>query len=60
MYKMCIDMVVAWLPSVLKGCDFRLKQREVSESALRNGFRSIYKQTVSMLTGDMDVDIAKK
>lgn len=37
------EMVVSWLPSVLKGFDFRLKQG-----------------TVSMFTGDMDVDIAKK
>lgn len=54
------EMVVSWLPSLLKGFDFRLQQGEVSDAALRNGFRSVYKQTVSMLTGDMDVDIARK
>ncbi|MDD4843256.1 MAG: class I SAM-dependent methyltransferase [Anaerotignum sp.] len=54
------NMVISWLPSVLKGFDFQLRQGEVSDAALRNGFRSVYKQTISMLTGDMDVDIARK
>lgn len=54
------EMVVSWLPSVLKGFDFHLKQGEVSDAMLRNGFRNVFKQTVSMLTGDMDVDIARK
>lgn len=54
------EMVVSWLPSVLRGFDFQLKQGEVSDAMLRNGFRNVFKQTVSMLTGDMDVDIARK
>jgi hypothetical protein len=37
-----------------------LQQGEVSEAGLRNGFSSVYKQTVSLLIGDMDVDIARK
>ena len=54
------EMVAAWLPSFLRGFDFSLKQGEISDASLRNGFRSVYKQTVNMLTGPMDVDIAKK
>lgn len=54
------EITVAWLPSFLKGFDFSLKQGEVSDSALRNGFKSVYKRTASMLTGEMDIDIARK
>ncbi len=54
------EMVAAWLPSLLKGFNFSLKQGEVSDAVLRNGFRSVYKQTVNMLTGPMDVDVARK
>ncbi|WP_291353146.1 methyltransferase [Desulfosporosinus sp.] len=54
------EMVVSWLPYFLKGRDFSLEQGEVSNSALRIGFRSIYKQTLDLLTGKMDVDIARK
>ena len=54
------EMVAAWLPSRLQGFDFSLKQGEISDAALRNGFRSVCKQTVMMLTGPMDVDIIRK
>jgi hypothetical protein len=54
------DMVVPWLPSSLKGCDFSLAQGEVSDAALRNGFRSVYKRTMRLIMGEMDVDIARK
>lgn len=54
------EIVVSWLPSLLKGFDFSLQQGEVSDAALRIGFKSVYKQTVSLLIGDMDVDIARK
>ncbi|WP_027398998.1 class I SAM-dependent methyltransferase [Anaerovorax odorimutans] len=54
------EIVVSWLPSFLKGFDFSLRQGEVSDSALRCGFKTVYKQTVSMFSGDMDVDIARK
>lgn len=54
------DMVVAWLPSSLKGCDFSLAQGEVSDAALRNGFRNVYKRTMHLIMGEMDVDIARK
>ena len=47
-------------PVFLKGFDFSLKQGEISDAALRNGFRSVFKQTVNMLTGPMDVDVARK
>lgn len=54
------EMIVSWLPYHLKGCDYGLKQGEVSEAALRAGFASVYKQTVNMLTGPMDIDLARK
>lgn len=54
------DMVIEWLPSYLKGFDFSLKQGEVSDAALRNGFRSVYKQTLRLLIGEVDIDIARK
>jgi len=54
------DMVVAWLPSSLKGCDFSLMQGEVSDAALRSGFRNVYKRTMHLIMGEMDVDIARK
>lgn len=54
------DMVAAWLPSSLKGRDFSLAQGEVSDAALRNGFRSVYKRTMHLIMGEMDVDIARK
>lgn len=54
------EMIVSWLPSFLKGCDFSLKQGEISDAVLRSGFKSVYKRTASMLTGEMDIDIARK
>lgn len=54
------EIIVSWLPNQLKGCDYGLKQGEVSEAALRAVFTSVYKQTVNMFKGLMDVDIARK
>lgn len=54
------EIIAAWLPSSLKGFDFSLKQGEISDAMLRNGFKSVYKRTASMLTGEMDIDIARK
>jgi hypothetical protein len=54
------EMVIGWLPSFLKGYDFSLEQGAVSDAALRNGFRSVYKQTMNFCNGELDVDIARK
>lgn len=54
------EMVINWLPSCLKGCNFGLEQGEVSDAALRNGFKNVYKRTVNMLMAELDVDIARK
>lgn len=54
------QMVVSWLPSYLKGCDFSLDQGEISNAALKIGFKSVHKQTLYMLVGEMDLDIARK
>jgi hypothetical protein len=53
-------LMVGWLPSFLQGCDFSLAQGEISDAALRNGFRSVYKRTMDLIMGEMDVDIARK
>jgi predicted O-methyltransferase YrrM len=54
------EMVIGWLPSFLKGYDFSLEQGMVSDAALRNGFRSVYKRTMNFCNGELDVDIARK
>lgn len=54
------NMVIGWLPNNLKGNDFSLEQGEISDAALRNGFKSVYKQSLSLLIGDVDLDIARK
>jgi len=54
------EMTASWLPSLLRGLDFRMRQGQVSEAALQNGFCSVYKQTINMLTGPMDVDVIRK
>jgi hypothetical protein len=54
------EMVIGWLPSFLKGYDFSLEQGMVSDAALRNGFRSVYKRTMNLYNGELDVDIARK
>jgi ubiquinone/menaquinone biosynthesis C-methylase UbiE len=54
------EMIFNWLPNRLKGRDFGLKQGEISDSALRNGFKNVYKRTVNMMLTELDVDIARK
>lgn len=54
------DMVIGWLPSFLQGLDFSLEQGEISAAALRNGFKSVHKQTVNTLMGELDIDVARK
>lgn len=53
-------MAIGWLPSFLHGHNFSLEQGEISDAALRCGFRSVYKRTMNLIMGDMDVDIARK
>jgi hypothetical protein len=54
------EIAVSWLPCFLKGYDFSLEQGVVSDAVLRNGFRSVYKRTMTFCNGELDVDIAKK
>ena len=54
------EMAVGWLPSVLSGSDFSLEQGHVSDCALKNGFKSVYKRTTNLIMGEMDVDIIRK
>jgi hypothetical protein len=54
------DIAISWLPSFLKGYDFSLEQGAVSDAALRNGFRSVYKRTMNFCNGELDVDVARK
>lgn len=54
------EMVASWLPMRLKGYDVALRQSEVSRAALQAGFKSVYKQTLNLLEGPMDLDIARK
>ncbi len=59
MTKPC-EMVAAWLPSRLRGYDFALRQGEISDAAVRSGFKSVYKRTLNLFAGKMDIDIARK
>jgi predicted TPR repeat methyltransferase len=54
------EMAMGWLPGFLNGRDFSLEQGEISDAALRCGFRSVYKRTMNLIMGTMDVDIARK
>lgn len=54
------EIVAGWLPSKLAGQDFSLLQGEVSDTALRVGFQSVYKRTINTLLGTLDLDIIRK
>jgi SAM-dependent methyltransferase len=54
------EIIIGWLPSFLKGCDFSLVQGEVSDAALRNGFKNVHKRTIDSFMGELDIDIARK
>lgn len=54
------EIVAGWLPSNLAGQNYILEQGQVSNSALRNGFRSVYKRTIDTIMGAMDLDIIRK
>lgn len=54
------EMVVSWLSTLLQGFDFLFSRGEISDAMIRQGFKSVDKQTVNMIMGEMDVDIARK
>lgn len=54
------EIVAGWLPSNLAGRDFSLVQGQVSDAALKHGFKSIYKRTIDTLMGELDIDIIRK
>ncbi|QZY55927.1 methyltransferase family protein [Crassaminicella profunda] len=54
------QMVLGWFPSVLKGVDFHLDQGQVSEAALRSGFKSATRKTINSTNGIVDVDLLRK
>lgn len=54
------QMVLGWFPSCLKGINFQMIRGEVSESALKNGFKSATRKTINFVNGILDVDILRK
>lgn len=54
------DMVLGWLPTCLKGVDFHLNRGDVTESALRSGFKSANRKTINSVMGILDVDVLRK
>lgn len=54
------EIIIGWLPSFLKGYDFSLVQGEVSDAALRNGFKNVHKRTIDSFMGELDIDIVRK
>ncbi|QOR34851.1 hypothetical protein IMX26_15525 [Clostridium sp. 'deep sea'] len=54
------SMVLSWLPSCLKGVNFHLHQGEVSEAALKSGFKSFTRETINFTRGIFDVEVFRK
>lgn len=53
-------MILGWFPALLKGVDFRLKRGEVSNSALKIGFKNSEREVLRAVNGILDVDILRK
>ena len=53
-------MVLAWLPTVVMGNDFGLKQGFIADSMLHVGFKSVRSRTLETSIGPMDLDVARK
>ncbi|GMQ56576.1 methyltransferase [Vallitalea sediminicola] len=54
------EIALRQLPTRLMGCNMSFEQGVISDSMLRSGFKSVFKQTIQKDIGTMDVDIARK
>lgn len=54
------DMILGWLPYYLQGINMSLLKGEVTQAALKCGFKSAEKITGTYSAGTMDIDIIRK
>lgn len=54
------SMVLGWLPTCLKGLNACLYRGQISQAALKSGFKTASRETVDLLRGQFDVEVFRK